>query len=289
VPPLHKTQLSDLLRKRSTKTKTKLLIFRGSKVLSSIRNFSILFFLMLFTLKARSQFSVSGQDPATIHWEQINTDHFQLVFPHEFAYEANRFANLLMFAYEYDAKTMAHRPKKISVLLHSGSVTSSAFVIWAPKRMEVYPNPPQDLYAQEWLEQLAEHELRRVVQIDKLNKGLTEVLSILFGQQAIGGIVPMLPCWFLEGDAETEETSLSHAGRGRSPSFEMELRALFTSEKDLYSYDKATRGSYRDYVPDYYHFGYPMVAYGRMKYGAELWYKTVDYVGKYPFTIVPFY
>ncbi len=194
-----------------------------------------------------------------------------------------------MFAYEYDTKTMAHRPKKISVLLHSRSVTSNAFVVWAPKRMEIYPNPPQDIYAQEWLEQLAEHELRHVVQIDKLNQGFTEVLSIVFGQQAVGGIVSMLPRWFLEGDAETEETSLSHAGRGRSPSFEMELRALVTSEKELYSYDKATRGSYRDYVPDFYHFGYPMVAYGRMKYGPELWDKTVDYVGKYPFTIVPFY
>src|ERR1035437_9685074 len=157
--------------------------------------FITLLFLMFIQFHANSQFSVSGQEPASVHWEQINTGHFQLVFPHEFATEANRFANLLMFAYEYDTKTLGHRPKKISVLLHSRSVTSNAFVIWAPKRMEIYPSPPQDIYAQEWLEQLAEHELRHVVQIDKLNQGFTEVLSIVFGQQAVGGIVSMLPRW----------------------------------------------------------------------------------------------
>jgi len=251
--------------------------------------FFILLFSLLLPFRGYSQFNISGQDPASVHWQQINTKHFQLVFPEEFADEANRFANLLMFAYEYDAKTLGHQPKKISVLFHSNSVTSNAAATWAHKRLEVYPNPPQDIYAQEWLEQIAEHELRHVVQMDKLNQGFTEVLSVVFGQQAVGGIVSMLPRWFLEGDAVTEETTLSQAGRGRSPSFEMELRALVTSEKGLYSYDKATRGSYRDFVPDHYHYGYSMVAFGRMKYGSELWDKAVDYVGKYPFTIVPFY
>jgi hypothetical protein len=157
--------------------------------------------------------------------------------------------------YLFGGYSLGHNPKRIDVLIHSRSAYSNGFVSWAPKRIELFPTPDQDIFAQDYLEQLAIHEFRHVVQIDKLNKGFTKALSFLFGQQAIGAVLGVyVPTWFLEGDAVMAETMLSRSGRGRLPSFEQEMKAQLL-EKRLYSYDKAGLGSYRDYVPNHYIMG----------------------------------
>ena len=195
-----------------------------------------------------AQFYQSGQDAASIHWQQIKTPHFQIIFPKEFEKEANRLANTLDYLYTFVSKSLDYKPRKISILLHSQSSYSNGMVTWAPKRMELYTTPAQDNYAQDWLDQLAVHELRHVVQINKLNQGITQIASILFGQQAVGAVTGMLPRWFLEGDAVATETALTSTGRGRTASFEMEMKTLVTSRNSLYSYEKMLRGSYKDYI-----------------------------------------
>src|SRR5690606_41616914 len=90
----------------------------------------------------------------------------------------------------------------------------------APRRSEFFTTPPQRNDFQDWLGQLAVHELRHVVQIDKL----TGYLSAPFFEQlafAIYGIT--LPSWFFEGDAVTTETVLSNSGRGRLRSWDLPL------------------------------------------------------------------
>ena len=246
------------------------------------------YFLLLFPSLVYSQFYQSGQDPSSIHWKQINSPNFQVIFPSEFETEANRFANTLEYIYNHVSKSLDHKPKKISVILHSQSSYSNGFVSWAPKRMELFTTPAQDNYAQDWLDQLALHELRHVVQIDKLDQGMTKVLHIIFGEQLVGAISGYLPRWFLEGDAVVTETALSSTGRGRSASFEMEMKALVTSQHKLFSYEKAILGSYRNYVPDHYNLGYQMVAWSRKKYGADIYNKALTYVGKNPYAVFPF-
>jgi len=122
-------------------------------------------------------------------------------------------------------------------------------VLWAPKRMEIFTCPPQDTYAENWLQQLAIHEYRHVVQIDKLNQGMTKVLTYVFGEQATGAILGLfIPLWLVEGDAVCTETALSNSGRGRLPSFEMKLRAQTLTKINL-NYDKAVFGSYKIICP----------------------------------------
>jgi len=246
------------------------------------------FFLLILPSFVFAQFYQSGQDPVSIRWKQINTPNFQVIFSAEFEPEANRFANTLEYIYDHVAKTLNHKPKKISVILHSQSSYSNGFVTWAPKRMELYTTPPQDNYSQDWLDQLAVHELRHVVQIDKLDQGITKVFHIIFGEQIVGGISGYLPRWFLEGDAVATETALTNSGRGRSASFEMEMKALITSQPIIYSYEKAVLGSFKNYVPDYYHMGYPLVAWSRQKYGSEIYNKSLNFVGRNPYPIFPF-
>lgn len=239
--------------------------------------------LALCGITSQGQYFISGQDPSSINWNQIKTENFQVIFPQQFEKEAQRLANALELAYTYDSKTLHHAPKKISVILHNFSAIGNAFVGWAPKRSELYTIPPQDLYPQDWLNQLALHEYRHVVQVDKMNQGFTKILYFLFGQQATAGVYGVfIPFWFTEGDAVTMETALSETGRGRLPIFEMEMRTQVIGRR-IYSYEKAVFGSYKDYVPNHYPLGYLLVANARKRYGTEIWPNALDYVARHPY------
>ncbi|MFL5728212.1 MAG: hypothetical protein ACJ75J_01890 [Cytophagaceae bacterium] len=248
-------------------------------------------FLWIFfqlPLLCSAQYFISGQDPSKIKWDQINSENFQIIYPHNFRAEAQRLANSLEAAHIYNTHTLKIKPKKISVILHNFSSVSNAFVAWAPKRSEFYTIPPQDIYPQDWLNQLALHEYRHVVQLSKMYQGFTKILYFVFGEQAMAGVMGLyVPFWFLEGDAVCAETALSHTGRGRLPEFSMPLRAQVLQRK-IYPYEKAVFGSYRDFVPDHYILGYQLVANARKRYGAEIWDKTLNQVARHPIGLFPF-
>lgn len=247
----------------------------------------VILFLLAFPFQGRSQYYSTGQDPASIKWRQINTDHFQIIYPEDYEAKAQQMAWVLDKVYSYGYLSLKHPPRKISVLLRTHTVKSNGMVVWSPKRMELYTTPHQDLYAQDWLEQLAIHEFRHVVQMDKIQDELPKILPALFGEQAAAAAVgAYLPFWFIEGDAVVMETALSKSGRGRLPSFLMENKAQVL-EKGLYNYNKASLGSYKDFVPNRYHFGYWMVAGVRQKYGPEVWSKVLDEIAKRPLSLTP--
>lgn len=249
-----------------------------------------LFFLLALLLvanTAKCQFFQTGQDPSQIKWRQINTEHFQVIYPEEFDKEAQRLSYILSKVYEYGTKTMNYNPRKISVILHTRTVNSNGLVAWAPKRIELFTTPHQQIYAQDWLEELGLHEFRHLVQLDKIQSELPFILKMLLGEQATAIVTgTYLPLWFLEGDAVVTETALSHTGRGRLASFSMEYRTQLT-EKGRYSFDKAYLGSYKDFVPDHYKLGYWMVGKSREKYGSQLWSDVLDKVGNQPLSITP--
>lgn len=239
--------------------------------------------ILLFTLPAKGQFYESGQDPASIKWMQIRTPNFQIIYPSTFDSAANRLANSLEYLYSHVAKTLNHKPKKISVVLHTHSAISNGFVTWAPKRMELYTTPPQESYGQEWMDQLAIHELRHVVQIDKLNQGLTRIAGILFGEQALGAVSGIIPRWFYEGDAVYTESALSNSGRGRMGSFTMEMKSLIIDEHKPYSFEKMVLGSYKNYIPNQYNFGYTLLASNRAAYSDSLFARNLTFSARNPY------
>ena len=250
--------------------------------------FGIAFLLFVIVVNtANAQFFQTGQDPSQIRWRQINTDNFQIIYPEEFDKEAQRLTFVLSKVYEYGTKTLNYHPGKISVVLHTRTVQSNGLVAWAPKRIELFTTPHQQIYSQDWLEQLALHEFRHLVQLDKIQSELPFILKFILGEQATAIVTgAYLPLWFLEGDAVVSETALSQTGRGRLASFSMEYRAQL-NEKGKYSFDKAFLGSYKDFVPDHYKLGYWMVAKSRKKYGAQIWSDVLDKVGNQPLSITP--
>jgi len=251
-----------------------------------------LIYILLFTFFSQAllfgQFYTTGQDAGSIHWYQIKTDYFRLVYPDYAEKQAQHFANKLLWAAQQVPKGLNYQPKRIDIVMHMEASTSNAMVIWAPKRMEAYNTPPQSSYGEDWWEQLALHEFRHVVQVGKMRQGFTKVLSFVFGQAATGGILgAYIPLWFLEGDAVATETALSATGRGRNPGFSMDLKAQLL-EKGSYSYDKAYNGSFKDFVPNHYVLGYHLTTIGQQMYGADFWSNTLDYSARNPYMIVPF-
>ncbi len=240
-----------------------------------------IFFLCLYT--AQAQFYAVGENPSSIHWRQINTENFQVIFDENSEENGQKLANLLEQVYHYASENMEVRPPKVSVILQSHLVTSNGFMTLAPRRSEIYQTYPQDNDVLDWLGLLAIHEFRHVVQMDKLNQGITKLLSILLGEQGRGLTFGLtMPLWFMEGDAVGTETALSGAGRGRLPKFEMELRAQLL-EKGAFHYDKASFGSYRDIVTSHYPMGYFLTTYVKKHYGRMAWSCVLDRVGKQPF------
>jgi len=251
----------------------------------------ILLYLLLLlgcTVVLQAQYYSTGQDPASVKWSQIKTDSFRIVFPENFLSHSQYLANILQLTTKYETKSLKAKVPRMPFLLHTSSTISNGLTVWAPRRIELYTCPPQDIYPEDWLEQLVLHEYRHAVQTSKMNQGFSKALYYVFGEQAAGAMLGLyIPTWFLEGDATVTETALSNSGRGRVASFSAPLRAQFL-QKGIYSYDVATMGSYKTFTPDAYALGYHLVAKGREKYGYELWSHTLDKVAKLPFMVVPF-
>lgn len=248
----------------------------------------ILTVLLFVNLMAGAQYFQTGQDPASIRWRQLVTDNFQLIYPEDYELQAQKLAGILEKVYDFGTHTLSHNPGKISVILHTRTVKSNGLVAWAPKRSEFYTTPHQAIYPQDWLEQLALHEFRHVVQVDKLESQIPGIIRILLGEQGTALIFgAYLPWWFIEGDAVVTETALSRFGRGRFPSFLMEHQAQVV-QKGIYPYNKAYNGSVKDFVPNHYKLGYYLTGNARDRYGPEIWENVINQTAKRPLSLNPF-
>ena len=246
--------------------------------------------LMLFICSAQlnAQYFLNGQEPASVKWEQIKTKDFQIIYPSNYSKQAQYYINVLKLSQPAINASYQSNLRRISVILHNNTTTSNAMVPIAPLRAEFYEMPSQNMYPQIWQDQLTLHEYRHVVQINKMRQGMTQGLHYVFGEQGVALVMGLwLPFWFIEGDAVYSETILSNSGRGRVPEFIYTLKAQVLDKK-IYKYDKASFGSFRDFVPDHYTLGYQLVAKGIEDYGTEMWNYTLDRVARRPYYLVPF-
>lgn len=258
------------------------------RVPDPFRYFILILIFFGFYSVLHAQYYNLGQDPASLKWRQIITPHFRLIYPETFEGKARRMMSGSDSIYVAVSKTLAYRPARLPVIIHNYNTTPNAVTVWAPGRIEMYTNPGQDTYAEDWMTQLMTHEYRHVVQIDRTNQGFTKVLSYLAGEQAAAAVNGLfVPTWFMEGDAVCTETALSQSGRGRIPRFEMLLRTQVL-QKGAYSYDKAAMGSYRTFVPGKYELGYTLVANVRRKFSYNAWVTALNEVARKPFLVTPF-
>ncbi|GAB3275747.1 hypothetical protein GCM10027347_49230 [Larkinella harenae] len=161
---------------------------------------------------------------------------------------------------------------------------SNGFVTMLPRRSEFFAAPPQDPFLTgnlDWLDMLAIHEFRHVVQYEKALQGFTGVAYTLFGNTALSAMAVGVPDWFWEGDAVGTESALTLGGRGRIPNFDLGLRANWLAGK-RFNYPKAVAGSYRDNVPNHYVLGYFMSTHLKRAYGTDAWSNVLNRYFRFP-------
>lgn len=233
------------------------------------------------------QYYETGQDPSSLKWVQIKTDRFRVIYPEKYGQAGIEFAESLDDACSRLGSLFPEMKFRIPVIIHNYTTSSNGYVVWAPRRMEIYPTPEQNTIPLDPVKQLTIHELTHVLQMESLNKGFTKGMSFLFGEQIYGVVAFMLPLWFLEGDAVFAESALTGSGRGRSPSFQKQMKAITVEKNKLYSYDQIVCGSFRNFIPDHYESGFQMVTWAMAEHGPLVWNKMLDFTAKNPFTVNP--
>jgi len=247
-----------------------------------------LFLPLLWAGNLQAQYYLTGQDPASIHWQQIKTADIQLVFPKGYDRVAEYYMNILKITDPYVRQPYLKKQQRLTIILHNESTTSNATVSPAPFRADFFDMPDQQTYPQIWQKQLALHEYRHAVQMGKMRQGFGNVLYYLLGEQGTAALFgTFLPFWFIEGDAVYSETIHSRSGRGRIPDFVYPLQAQVL-EHGIYPYDKALFGSYRNFVPDHYSLGYQLVLKGIEQHGIGMWNDILNRVARESYTLIPF-
>jgi len=226
----------------------------------------------------------SEQNPLSVKWMQINHEGFKIIYPSELEKEAQRMANTLVAIYPTVGTSLKRQKTTLPIVFQNRGILANGFVQLAPKKSQFNTTPPQQFDSQDWLNNLAVHELRHVAQFDKFTKGKSLFLSEEIHFAYIG---ITLPIWFLEGDAVSTETSLTNAGRGRQPSWIMPFRtSLLNNQK--FSYSKSYFGSAKDQTPGYYQLGYLLTSTLREQYGKNSIDSLINGITKFPIRLYPF-
>ncbi len=239
-------------------------------------------------------FIVKGQStlpnlPPSVKWKQINTPHFKIILPEGFEIQGQRMANTLEHLYEPVSKSLNVKPRKIPIILQNQHAISNGFVTLGPRRSEFYTMAPQNYNftgTNDWLDMLAVHELRHIVQYDKSRIGFTKFVYFLLGDNTQNAVASgAVPSWFWEGDAVGIETALTHSGRGRFPDFSKAFRANLL-EKGSFNYSKQYLRSFKDFIPNHYVLGYHFSTYIKNNYGQTAMEDILEKTWKVPF--IPF-
>src|SRR5664280_2115982 len=252
-----------------------------------IRYTILLIIFLLSPVIINAQYYDTGQDPANLRWMQVSTGKYTVIYPEKYGKEGVEFAKSLDKANSALASLFPVMKFRLPVVIHSFTVESNGYVAWAPKRMEIFPTPEQNTIPLDTKSQLTLHELAHVMQMEALNSGTSKILAYFLGQQLTGALASLMPLWFMEGDAVFSESILSGSGRGRSPDFQKTLKAIAIEKEHFYNYDKMVCGSFRDYTPDHYQFGYQMVAWSLASTDINLWNRILAFTASEPFTINP--
>lgn len=251
--------------------------------------FRLLVAALLATLTATAQtLPILSQNPTSLRWYRVETPHFKVLYPEGFEQPAKRTAQRLEQVYEPVSAGLERRPRPLSVILQNQTSVSNGFATLYPRRVEFFTAPPQDpalLGTLNWLDLLAVHEYRHVVQYEKALQGYGRILYTLLGAQGLGFTAQIItPGWFLEGDAVGTETILTRSGRGRLPGFELNMRTNLLT-RIPFSYAKAVGGSFRDNVPNHYELGYFLTTKLKRTYGPDAWSNALNRI----YTQFPFY
>lgn len=216
-------------------------------------------------------------------YKTIETNQIRVVFEDGLEEEAKTVASNIEKLKPYYEDGNKKLLKKIPVILKKDNAQSNAYFHPTLQKMEFITTPMLDdsVGTTPWLTALSIHEYRHYTQYRMATKdNFFSKYMYLIGGEFSRTLLELIeiPQWFDEGDAVYYETKLSNNGRGRTPNFLKEYRALLDENKQ-FTYEKAKNGSYKDYVPNHYYLGYVLVSYGYEKYGDKFWEEILALTG----------
>ncbi|HEX7016933.1 MAG TPA: hypothetical protein VF191_15600 [Cyclobacteriaceae bacterium] len=248
--------------------------------------------LLLFFLSFIAGFAqtVLENNPPRLSWFQINTPHFRILYPEGFEMQAQRLADTMERLYRAEIRSLSGRPIKTTVVAQSMAAQSNAFVSILPRRAEFFTMPSQNynfIGNNDWLDLIAAHELRHVLQFSHANRGMTRIIYYLGGNYGLSALAAAaVPQWFWEGDAVATETALTATGRGKIPNFGLVFRTNLLEGRE-FNYHKQYLRSYKHFIPDEYVLGYHLVSYLRWKTGDPLVWDRIT-ANAWKWSLIPF-
>ncbi len=252
---------------------------------------NIIIFILCLPKYLMAQVEALGANPPQIKWQVIANEKSNIIFPVGLYPAASKIAAIEDFIAKNKTGSIGEKTLPINIVLHGRSFVSNGFVATVPFRSEFFGLPIQDwsvLGSLDWMNVLAIHEYRHVLQFSNTLYGFTKLGKIVGGQTAWSLMdILNVPNWFSEGDAVIAETVQSNAGRGRNANFFLEQRAQFFANKQ-FRYLKARNDSYRSNMPSHYPLGYTMTLYARKKYGNDIWKDILRKSSTYYFPLYPF-
>lgn len=200
-------------------------------------------------------------------WKTIETEHFRITFPSELAPVAQRAANFFEEANGILSAELYWQPhyKPQILLVDNADAANGITSPVARFGIILYVTPPDNwfstTYYDDWLRLLVFHEYTHFLNMDA-TRGFWAVTRYLFGDILLPNAV--WPPWMLEGLAVYNETRFTKLGRGRSPYYEMMMRAAV--EEDVLNTPKYITldkvngpDPYWPFGESVYHFGYELM------------------------------
>ncbi|MFA0963730.1 hypothetical protein AB9P05_18130 [Roseivirga sp. BDSF3-8] len=222
-----------------------------------------------------------------MEFKKLSGENFKVIYPEGMYGEANRLINTLETIYEPTSRSLGVKPDPTSIVLHNRTTVANGFVTLGPRRSEFFTTSAQNynfVGVNDWLDLLAVHEFRHIVQYDKARTGFSNAFYYVFGENGLAAIAGVaVPQWFWEGDAVAVETALTPGGRGRIPNFDLLYRTNLLT-RGPWDFNKEYLGSFKHAVPDHYVTGYLLTTHVRREHGIGVWDKVLEKTYKFPFT-----
>lgn len=177
---------------------------------------------------------VGAQDAPYTGWEQATTRHFRFIYEEAFRAEAAEYASVADEIWNRIAEAYDEPPHMTDIIVTGRTDRMGAWVEGITPSMWLYtdaPVTPDFGYRESWQTLVFTHELAHVADFtfDTGSSTLEDVFGPTFGAFRFGAV----PGWEYEGLATVLETDLTRGGRGRSPHFELQYKALTLDDSFL--------------------------------------------------------
>jgi len=250
-----------------------------------------LFLVMLLISSIGLKAQEMGGNPTGLNWQILNSPSIRVIYPMGMEAQAQRIAGMVNYLDTNNRRSVGPKKRRLDMVLQNQTTNPNGYVALAPFRSEFYATPPSNnllIGTVDWLDILTIHEYRHALQYMNSLRGLTKLGYYLQGESLWSLLNAVsIPDWYFEGDAVIIETALTLSGRGRSPFFTMEQRALAYSNIN-YNYLQNRNGSFKNMMPDKYRLGYMMLTKIRNEKGNDITANVLKGAASYKSIIYPF-